>query len=117
MSPQYSLIACDLRNLVSDKKSRDLIESTIDPSLDTLILAECVLTYMSPQDSNALLEYLGALLKRPFAICYEMCVAGDAATSASAPPSRFGNVMLANLEVGLNSLIEQFSLSCVRHEI
>lgn len=79
------------------------LESVLDPTVDTLILAECVLAYMAPEESNALLAYLGRFLQRPFAVCYEMCVAGSddtgLASALQAPPSRFGNVMLANLEV------------------
>jgi hypothetical protein len=46
----------------------------------------------------ALLEYFASLVKRPYAICYEMCVAGDTKEEV-AQESKFGNVMLNNLQV------------------
>lgn len=67
--------------------------------MDTLILAECVLAYLSPESSSVLLQHLSTLLNRPFAICYEMCVAGDDPLEAAAQPSKFGTVMLNNLQV------------------
>lgn len=95
---RYSLIACDLRTLPDDQKAISLLEKQLDTNKETLIIAECVLAYLSPQESNALLSFLGKLLKRPSALCYEMCVAGDDTAIRDAPPSRFGSVMLSNLQ-------------------
>lgn len=94
---RYSLISCDLRTLTDDQEVRKKLERYLDPNIDTLIIAECVLAYLSPDASNALLAYFGSLLSKPCAICYEMCVAGDV-SDAEADPSRFGYVMLSNLE-------------------
>lgn len=95
---EYSLIACDLRTLPEDQKAISILNKHLDPNKETLIIAECVLAYLSPQESNTLLSFLGQLIKRPSGLCYEMCVAGDNDTIREAPPSRFGSVMLSNLQ-------------------
>lgn len=95
---RYSLIACDLRTLSDDQNATSILKKHLDPNKETLIIAECVLAYLSPQESNSLLSFLGNILTRPSALCYEMCVAGGDATSPDAPPSRFGSVMLSNLQ-------------------
>lgn len=84
------------------------MKSVLDPSLDTLILAECVLAYLSPESSSKLLQHLSTLLDRPFAICYEMCVAGDDASETAAQPSKFGTVMLSNLQVRCSYLMSTY---------
>lgn len=99
-SSAYSLLACDLRTLASSDALTDALKKVLDPTLDTLILAECVLTYLSPKDSTSLLQHLGTLLDRPYAICYEMCISGDTPAEV-AEPSKFGTVMLNNLQVSL----------------
>lgn len=74
------------------------IQAALDPNLDTLILAECVLAYLTPDSSNRLLQHLSNFFTRPFAICYEMCVAGDDVDLLEAEPDKFGAVMMANLQ-------------------
>lgn len=84
------------------------LQNVLDPNVDTLILAECVLAYLSPESSIAMLEQLSSILNRPFAVCYEMCVAGDdqvETSSIPAPPSKFGRVMLSNLQVSYSVLL------------
>lgn len=94
----YSLLACDLRTLETSESVTQSLQGMLDPTLDTLILAECVLAYLHPTSSTSLLQHLAATLDNPYAICYEMCVAGDASGDA-AEPSKFGAVMLNNLQV------------------
>jgi hypothetical protein len=84
------------------------LQSVLDPNVDTLILAECVLAYLSPESSNAMLERIASILNRTFAVCYEMCVAGDdhvGVLSDPTPPSKFGTVMLNNLQVSIELLM------------
>lgn len=102
-SPVYNLLPVDLRTppVVSLEPllgSGD--ESLLSPSLPTLLLFECVLAYMAPSASNALIQWFvdyfgspgGGLLG---AVVYEMFKLGDA----------FGRVMLNNLKVSFkNSL-------------
>lgn len=98
LAPHYSLLSQDLRSLASIESALDAIIP--DTEAPTLILAECVLAYLDPRNSRALLDLLRRKLKRPAAICYEMCIAGPSSTLDGVPaPSRFGNVMLSNLEV------------------
>ncbi|KAH9006183.1 leucine carboxyl methyltransferase [Lactarius hatsudake] len=84
-SPVYNLLPVDLRTppVVSLEPllgSGD--EPLLSPSLPTLLLFECVLAYMPPSASNALVRCpLGAVV-------YEMFKLGDA----------FGRVMLNNLK-------------------
>lgn len=94
----YSLIACDLRTLPEDHQAISILKKGLDANKETLIIAECVLAYLLPQESNSLLSFLGKLVNRPSALCYEMCVAGDDPIILKAPPSRFGSVMLSNLQ-------------------
>ncbi|UZJ52458.1 hypothetical protein CBS101457_001778 [Exobasidium rhododendri] len=96
-SKTYSLLACDLRLLDATSSVDEKLKAVLNPDLDTLILAECVLAYLSPASSSALLRYLATLVYRPCAVCYEMCVAGDV-ESETAEPSKFGTVMLNNLQ-------------------
>ncbi|MCO5570010.1 hypothetical protein L7F22_023725 [Adiantum nelumboides] len=101
-SASYSLLACDLRTLETSESVTQSLQGVLDPTLDTLILAECVLAYLHPASSTSLLQHLAETLERPYAICYEMCVAGDASGDA-AEPSKFGAVMLNNLQGSLLS--------------
>jgi hypothetical protein len=114
-SENYSILPCDLRTLPSDSRLTETLLGALDPDVDTLILAECVLAYLSPDSSNALLRHLSSLLHRPFAICYEMCVAGDEQIDAdAAPPSKFGTVMLSNLQARSLSMPGARAYSTVR---
>lgn len=47
-SKHYSAIGCDLRNLELVQKL--LIKSNVDFSIPTLIISECVLTYITPTE-------------------------------------------------------------------
>jgi len=57
---RYSLIAADLRDTSSLKQT--LSNAGVDFSAPTIFLAECVLVYMEPQESLALLEVLSLLV-------------------------------------------------------
>lgn len=102
-SNRYSLLPCDLRALNSSD-ALEKIQNVLDPNKDTMILAECVLAYLSPKESATLLRNLSNILQKPFAICYEMCVAGET-TSAEAEPDKLGAVMLTNLQVRICTMI------------
>ncbi|PWN22175.1 S-adenosyl-L-methionine-dependent methyltransferase [Microstroma glucosiphilum] len=101
--------------------------ASLDPDTPTLILAECVLAYMPPEASVQLLKRIASKIEygsEVRGICYEMCVAGDDGgeggdvlgegsvqqqtrekqqqkqmqSEGSGDVSKFGKVMLANLE-------------------
>ncbi|KAF9222489.1 leucine carboxyl methyltransferase [Gyrodon lividus] len=94
-SSRYHLLPCDLRH-PSSSFLPSMIGEILSPSLPTLLLFECVLVYMSPQASSALIEWFvshfastpdpsdGSVLG---AIVYEMFGLQDA----------FGQVMMNNL--------------------
>ncbi|KAF9061794.1 leucine carboxyl methyltransferase [Rhodocollybia butyracea] len=102
-SPLYHLLPADLRldpsvalgSLISTENGPSLL----DPSLPTLLIFECVLVYMSPQESNRLLEWFQAYFSSQNgaalgAIVYEMFGLGDS----------FGRVMVSNLKTRQVSL-------------
>jgi [phosphatase 2A protein]-leucine-carboxy methyltransferase len=98
-SPVYNLFPVDLRtppgvSLEPLLGSGD--EPLLSPSLPTLLLFECVLAYMTPSASNALIQWFVDYFGAPSggllgAVVYEMFKLEDS----------FGRVMLTNLKVGL----------------
>lgn len=120
-SQKYTAQGCDLRDLVRDRHvsstrpgSPMTVHSTaadplaaLDPSLPTLILAECVLSYIPPHDSTAILKAVAERIHPSVSVAgvaYEMCVAGERTTSAGLGP--FGKVMLRNLEVSPGDVVK-----------
>ncbi|KAH9485575.1 Leucine carboxyl methyltransferase 1 [Psilocybe cubensis] len=98
-SEKYHLLPADLRLSPSDTIEPMLFSanteypSTLDPSLPTLLLFECVLVYMEPQASSRLLEYFIKVFERAQrgvlgCVIYEMFGLNDA----------FGRVMINNLK-------------------
>lgn len=95
----YHLLATDLRSSPTDSLARVLRADDangsplLDPSLPTLLLFECVLVYMAPLQSSALiqwfLDYFSQDTGMLGGIVYEMFGLSDS----------FGKVMLANLKV------------------
>jgi [phosphatase 2A protein]-leucine-carboxy methyltransferase len=117
---RYAIQSCDLRALAEQKPSTsgksddgDVLQS-LDPTKPTLILAECVLAYMAPEASVSLIETIASRIHPSTevrALCYEMCLAGDAVASTSInghqhqSANNFGKVMLSNLETRGLSLL------------
>uniref|UniRef100_M4C3X1 [phosphatase 2A protein]-leucine-carboxy methyltransferase n=2 Tax=Hyaloperonospora arabidopsidis (strain Emoy2) TaxID=559515 RepID=M4C3X1_HYAAE len=56
-SASYSIIACDLGDL--EKLDAMLDAAGVERSMPTLILAECVVSYLAPEKGTELLRYLG----------------------------------------------------------
>ncbi|CAI5733882.1 unnamed protein product [Hyaloperonospora brassicae] len=56
-SASYAIIACDLGDI--DKLGAMLDAAGVDRSLPTLILAECVVSYLAPDKGTELLHWLG----------------------------------------------------------
>lgn len=120
-SSRYALLAADLRSLHPDTAAAERIDpdmlfgpasTNLQPDLPTLILFECVLSYIPSERSDSLIRLLGQRYDTIQAISYDIALAGDAesraiqsdmvtASQAALPPSRFGKVMLQNLEVSL----------------
>lgn len=75
-SPAYRLFPADLRRL--DQVDAALAAANADFAAPTLVIAECVLVYMPPAQSDALLAWLGARLACAAAVVYEQVNLDDA---------------------------------------
>ena len=87
ISPAYSLLPADLRNL--DQVEKALIRAGFDNDAPTFVLAECVLVYMEPEESRSLVSWLGQRLTTSAFAVYEQVNPDDA----------FGRQMMMNLSL------------------
>lgn len=85
-SDHYKLLPADLRDI--DSLNTILDQAKLDPSLPTLILAECVLIYLDPSVSRAVINWAGQKFSTSVFIVYEQIH----------PDDGFGQQMLKNLE-------------------
>ncbi|KAI7757663.1 hypothetical protein M8C21_029652, partial [Ambrosia artemisiifolia] len=85
ISDHYKLLPVDLRDIPS---LNDLILAHMDPSLPTFIIAECVLIYLDPDSSNAIVEWASKTFSTSVFFLYEQINPHDA----------FGQQMIRNLE-------------------
>ncbi|PWA87265.1 leucine carboxyl methyltransferase [Artemisia annua] len=85
ISDQYKLLPIDLRDIQS---LNDLISAHMDPSLPTFIIAECVLIYIEPESSRAVVEWASKTFSTSIFFLYEQILPHDA----------FGQQMIRNLE-------------------
>ncbi|XP_030630060.1 leucine carboxyl methyltransferase 1 [Chanos chanos] len=85
-SDRYCIIGADLRDLpnLEDK----LRKFQINPELPTLFLSECVLVYMTPEQSSKLVQWAADTFHTAMFINYEQVNMAD----------RFGQVMIENLQ-------------------
>lgn len=65
----YSLLPVDLRDLGALQSS--LQSAGFQPDVPTFVLAECVLVYMEPHESAALVNHLGQQLPSAVCVVYE----------------------------------------------
>lgn len=75
-TPLYSLLPLDLRDPQDEGSVHPLVKALgdlLDPSLPTLLLAECVLCYMTPVESSALLSSFASTFNDSMVVIYEMC--------------------------------------------
>ncbi|KAG8431465.1 hypothetical protein GDO86_018634, partial [Hymenochirus boettgeri] len=84
-SARYSIIGADLRNL-KDMEEK-LKKMNMDPQLPTLLVAECVLVYMTVEQSASLLKWATDTFPTAMFISYEQVNMTD----------RFGKIMVENL--------------------
>ncbi|CAJ0915398.1 unnamed protein product [Ranitomeya imitator] len=85
-SSHYSIIGADLRHL---KDMEDKLKKFgMDPQLPTLLVAECVLVYMTPEQSGSLLKWAAGTFPTAMFINYEQVNMAD----------RFGQIMVENLQ-------------------
>lgn len=93
-APSYELLPGDLRSfsafastLLSPPASADGREPLLDPSLPTLLLAECVLVYLPVETTEVLLSWMAKTFSTVAAVSYDPFGLND----------NFGKVMLRNL--------------------
>uniref|UniRef100_A0A8B9P977 Leucine carboxyl methyltransferase 1 n=2 Tax=Apteryx TaxID=8821 RepID=A0A8B9P977_APTOW len=85
-SSRYSIIGGDLR--FSSDLEEKLKKHNLDIQLPTLLIAECVLVYMTPQQSANLLKWAASTFPVAMFINYEQVNMTD----------RFGQIMIENLQ-------------------
>uniref|UniRef100_A0A2R5LJE0 Leucine carboxyl methyltransferase 1 n=1 Tax=Ornithodoros turicata TaxID=34597 RepID=A0A2R5LJE0_9ACAR len=84
---RYHLVGCDLREL-DVFEAKVVHESGLDLKLPTVFLAECVLVYMSIEESSALLSWITRNFTHAVLINYDPVNMGD----------KFAEVMVENLK-------------------
>lgn len=82
----YDLISADLRN--PNELDSKLKTCKINFKLPTLIIAECVLVYMTLEHSSNLLKYFAENFEQAGFLNYEQCNLKD----------KFGDIMMANMQ-------------------
>lgn len=85
--PDYFLMPIDLREL--DTLKAALQECKIDFNAPTLVFAECVLIYISSNESNAVLKFFNDNFATIYIMNWEMMKLND----------QFGKIMIKNFEV------------------
>ena len=104
----YRLHAIDLRHLTA--KSPPIIPS-LDEHLPTLLLSECCLCYLPPEEASSVIQYFTMHIKDPLAlVLYEPIRPFDA----------FGKTMVSNLAsrgIHLQTLKRHSSLEAQRHRL
>uniref|UniRef100_A0A8C3D493 Leucine carboxyl methyltransferase 1 n=3 Tax=Corvus TaxID=30420 RepID=A0A8C3D493_CORMO len=85
-SSRYSIVGADLR--FSSDLEEKLKKHSLDIHLPTLLVAECVLVYMTPQQSANLLKWAASTFPVAMVINYEQVNMRD----------RFGQIMIENLQ-------------------
>ncbi|KAF9094290.1 hypothetical protein BGX23_002304 [Mortierella sp. AD031] len=86
-SKDYCLLSGDLREF-TDSIVPKLMAQGFDTSLPTLFLSECVLIYIQPGDSDAIVDWVGKNMDASLFVVYEQINPADA----------FGAMMLRNLK-------------------
>ncbi|MFT7812171.1 leucine carboxyl methyltransferase 1 [Arapaima gigas] len=85
-SDRYCIIGADLRELPSLHEK--LKKFQLNPELSTLFLSECVLVYMTPEQSSKLVHWTAETFHTAMFVNYEQVNMTD----------RFGQVMIENLQ-------------------
>lgn len=83
--PGYRLVTADLRDIAAMQAA--LRGAGLDPTAPTLLLSECVLVYLEPEDSCAIIAWAAQALERAVFVTYEQIRPHDA----------FGQIMARNL--------------------
>uniref|UniRef100_A0A8C2MFP3 Leucine carboxyl methyltransferase 1 n=1 Tax=Cricetulus griseus TaxID=10029 RepID=A0A8C2MFP3_CRIGR len=84
-SKRYAIIGADLRDL--SELEEKLKKCNMNTQLPTLLITECVLVYMTPEQSASLLKWAASSFETAMFINYEQVNMDD----------RFGQIMIENL--------------------
>ncbi|XP_023226238.1 leucine carboxyl methyltransferase 1-like [Centruroides sculpturatus] len=84
---RYHLVGADLRS-ITELERKLLNDGLLDTTVPTIFLAECVLVYMSIEQSSALLKWISKNFQTVVFLNYEQVNMGD----------KFGQVMIQNLQ-------------------
>ncbi|XP_047389846.1 leucine carboxyl methyltransferase 1 isoform X2 [Sciurus carolinensis] len=84
-SKRYAIIGADLRDL--SELEEKLKKCNMNTQLPTLLITECVLVYMTPEQSTSLLKWAANTFETAMLINYEQVNMDD----------RFGQIMIENL--------------------
>ncbi|KAL0373484.1 UNVERIFIED_CONTAM: Leucine carboxyl methyltransferase 1 [Sesamum radiatum] len=107
LADHYKLLPVDLRDI--PKLDEIISLANIDPSLPTFIIAECVLIYLDPESSRAIVGWASRTFSTAVFFLYEQIRPDDA----------FGQQMIRNLEAFIatpKTLKERFFLGDGRIE-
>ncbi len=69
ITQSYCLLPVDLRQPAALQAV--LEQAKLQPNLPTYIIAECVLVYMRPEESNAAVRWLGSYFQQAAFVIYE----------------------------------------------
>ncbi|XP_046854725.1 LOW QUALITY PROTEIN: leucine carboxyl methyltransferase 1-like [Xenia sp. Carnegie-2017] len=83
----YHLLAADIRNITELEEK--LLKYSLDKSLPTVFITECVLVYLHPKESETLIKWAGENFPTALFLNYEQVNMNDT----------FGQVMIDNLKV------------------
>ncbi|XP_066239477.1 leucine carboxyl methyltransferase 1 [Saccopteryx leptura] len=84
-SKRFAIIGADLRDL--SELEEKLKKCNMNPQLPTLLITECVLVYMTPEQSSSLIQWAARTFGTAMFINYEQVNMDD----------RFGQIMIENL--------------------
>ena len=89
----YHLISADLRNI--EQLDKKLVACSLDKSIPTLVISECVLIYMQKTHSNELIKYFSDNFQDCIFLNYEQFKLND----------RFGKIMIENMQMRSVNLV------------
>ncbi|SNX86425.1 related to PPM1  len=117
-STKYTLLAADVRQLHPNTPAKDRIDPAqlfgesqtgLRKDLPTLILFECVLAYIAPEEADWLIRVLGETFGDIKAISYDIALAGDVDDPSPLSPQRAAGIDVENIdaEAKLKTVVQQ----------
>ncbi|XP_064387765.1 tRNA wybutosine-synthesizing protein 4-like isoform X2 [Halichondria panicea] len=97
LSDNYCMIGCDITD--TGKLADLLVMCGIDYNAPTLLISECVLTYVEPDKVDAIIQWISSSFKNSIFCCYEQILPNDG----------FGKIMLRHF-MSLGSPLKNIEL-------